>query len=162
MEEQHSPGLTLRAFLRDRRLRAEPQARGLPRRRSGRAGLRREDVAELLDVSLLWYTLFESGTSGRRFSAAFLDRVANVLQLDAVDRSTMMRLVIESDHAARDVEVQWMADRWQTMCAETAEAARRIATAQTAAGAADAALQALRTIADHLGLAVSLPDAIPR
>jgi transcriptional regulator with XRE-family HTH domain len=160
MEEPLSSGLALRAFLRARRTHADPQSLGIPIRRTGRVGLRREDVAELLDVSPLWYSLFESGTSGRRFSGAFLDRVAVVLQLDDVERMTMLRLVIGSDHAARDVEVQWMAARWQMLCAEMAEAARRIAIAQTATSAGDAALLALRAIADQLGLAITLPDAV--
>lgn len=154
-----APGLALRAFLSERRKRVDPQELGLPLRRSRRGGLRREDLAELLDVSLLWYALFESGTSGRRFSATFLKSVATVLRLDDAEYALMMRLVVESDHAAQDLEMQWMELRWKALCADAATAVRQIADAQSADRAGEAAIRAVSVIVERLGLDVSAQKA---
>ena len=52
----------LRRFLRSRRARLSPSEVGLPAVRGRRAhGLRREDVAELAEISVGWYGQFEVG-----------------------------------------------------------------------------------------------------
>jgi transcriptional regulator with XRE-family HTH domain len=117
-----SPSLSLRSFLRERRTQVRPEAVGLPMRKSrSTLGLRREDVAELLGVTPLWYSLFESGTSRRRFSGSFLERVQDVLQLDASDRAMFLNLVVCGGHAAADVEARWYALRYQTIFDTVAE-----------------------------------------
>jgi transcriptional regulator with XRE-family HTH domain len=101
-----SESSSLSTFLQERRARIAPETLGLPPpRRRSRPGLRREDVAELVDVTLYWYGLFESGTSGRRFSAAFLTRLADVLGLDDADRVTLLRLASATGALPRDVEL---------------------------------------------------------
>ncbi len=83
----------LRQFLIDARARTTPQSVGLPtdgRRRV--PGLRREEVAELIGVSEVWYARFESGRA--RMSIAALDRLADTLRLLASERTKLMKLAI--------------------------------------------------------------------
>ena len=124
------PSVKLKAFLKERRDRLRPEAFGLPRRDSRRScGLRREDIAELLGVSPLWYSLFESGTSRRRFSADFLSRLQDALQLDASDREVLIYLAVASNVAAPEVEVQWYSARLASLIDRVSDAAKRIASA---------------------------------
>lgn len=79
-------------FLRTRRARLSPTDVGLPmgsRRRT--PGLRREEVAELADVGLAWYTWLEQARDIRA-SAEVAERLAGSLQLDATERSHLFRL----------------------------------------------------------------------
>ena len=118
----------LRTFLRDRRRRIDPVSAGLPVPTGRRSiGLSRDDVAELLDVTPLWYGLFESGTSTRRFSRAFLDRVSIALRLDPTERETFFCLVVANGNAAPDVELAWSRKCWSSLMAIAADARRRIA-----------------------------------
>ncbi|TAM60892.1 EAL domain-containing protein [bacterium] len=87
----------LREFLRAHRARLRPQDVALPvqsRRRF--PGLRAEDVAELAGVSTKWYLLFENGSAKRRFSLAFIQRVASALQLGPRERARYLRLALPS------------------------------------------------------------------
>jgi transcriptional regulator with XRE-family HTH domain len=91
----------LRTFLMQHRARIGPQDVGLPA--SGRrrvTGLRREEVAELVGVSARWYEQFESGTSDRRFSSDFVQRVADALRLEGSERVTLSRLALPEVAAA--------------------------------------------------------------
>src|ERR1700727_432998 len=91
------PAVTLKAFLKGKRDQLRPEMVGLPRRTLKRSsGLRREDIAELLGVTPLWYSLFESGTSRRRFSVSFLQRVQSALRLDATEYETLVGLTVAS------------------------------------------------------------------
>lgn len=52
----------LAAFLRSHRSRLQPEDVGLPSRQRRRTpGLRREEVAELANIGVSWYTLLEQG-----------------------------------------------------------------------------------------------------
>jgi transcriptional regulator with XRE-family HTH domain len=135
---------SLTSFLRERRGRLSPAACGLPastRRRS--AGLTRADVAELLDASPLWYALFESAKPGRRFSASFVYRLAHVLRLDAADRDTLCRLVVERGLAADDLETEW---QWGRLMSAVAQASWDLAAAPTPTQALEQALEAFRAL----------------
>ncbi len=83
----------LRAFLTASRQRLHPRDVGLPvyrdRRRS--LGLRREEVSTLANVSLTWYSWFESG---RRtdVSSEFLERLACVLRLSTTETEYLFAL----------------------------------------------------------------------
>lgn len=57
-------------------------------------GLHRKDVAKLAGVSPRWYEMFERGIPRRRFSAAFVARVADALRLDAGERAALNRLAL--------------------------------------------------------------------
>ena len=79
----------LRAFLTECRSRLQPDDVGLARTTRRRvAGLRREEVAELADVSNDWYRWFESGRP-IRVSPSFLARLGHALRLDAPELLTL-------------------------------------------------------------------------
>ncbi|WP_432124533.1 helix-turn-helix domain-containing protein [Streptomyces sp. C10-9-1] len=82
----------LGSFLTSRRARVTPRQAGVPvvgRRRV--AGLRREEVAELAGVSLVYYTRLEQGRA-RNPSDAVLAALARVLRLDPAERSHLYDL----------------------------------------------------------------------
>jgi len=138
-------GSHLKAFLKERRSRISASSVGLPSR-SRRSGLRREDVAELLGVSPLWYALFESGTSRRRFSASFLQRVGEILRLNEDECETLKRLVLASGTAARDVRQLHADERSLRVMSEIAEVSHRLARAATGTEAVALAVNALRKV----------------
>lgn len=79
-------------LLRTRRERLMPELFDLPRRGRRRTpGLRREDVAELIDVSVTWYTWLEQGRA-IHISLEVAERLARVLQLNADERSHFFQL----------------------------------------------------------------------
>lgn len=85
----------LAAFLLAHRQRLTPAEVGLPsggRRRT--PGLRREEVAALSGVGLSWYTWLEQGRD-IGVSAQFLDKLAQVLKLDAAQRRHLYLLAHE-------------------------------------------------------------------
>lgn len=79
-------------FVRSARSRITPQMAGLPagsRRRT--PGLRREEVAQLSDISVTWYTWIEQGREVS-VSPAVWSRIANVLQLARAERAYLFEL----------------------------------------------------------------------
>ena len=66
----------LSVFLRNARARISPASAGLPVSRRRVAGLRAEEVAELIGVSGTWYARCESGAA--QLSIAALERLAGV------------------------------------------------------------------------------------
>jgi transcriptional regulator with XRE-family HTH domain len=88
-------------LLRSRRERLVPADVGLPagsRRRT--AGLRREEVALLANVSTTYYTFLEQGRQVRP-SAQVLDALAAALQMSAAERRYLEVLAHGGDDAAR-------------------------------------------------------------
>lgn len=82
----------LGAFLRTRRERLTPEAVGLPsgvRRRT--PGLRREEVAQLADVGLTWYTWLEQGRD-INVSPEVLCRVSRALRMQQAERDHLFVL----------------------------------------------------------------------
>ncbi|MEI7033323.1 helix-turn-helix transcriptional regulator [Streptomyces pratensis] len=91
-----NPSSELGAFLKSRRSRVAPGAVGLPvvgRRRV--AGLRREEVADLAGVSLVYYTRLEQGRA-RHPSDAVLDALARALRLRPEERAHLHDLARRS------------------------------------------------------------------
>lgn len=89
---RHWRAQELAAFLRSRREKLHPAAVGLPsgeRRRT--KGLRREEVARLLGVSLSWYTKLEQGLADSP-SPRLLGRIADVLRLSRAEQAQLLRL----------------------------------------------------------------------
>jgi hypothetical protein len=83
----------LRGFLRTIRARLQPADVNLPTRGHRRVpGLRSTEVAELAQVSAGWYEQFESGTSRRAFSLAFVRSVGSALRLNEREQATLLRL----------------------------------------------------------------------
>ncbi|HET7016923.1 MAG TPA: helix-turn-helix transcriptional regulator [Streptosporangiaceae bacterium] len=82
----------LGAFLRSRRARLSPADVGLPDWGVRRVpGLRREEVAQLANVGLTWYTWLEQGRQTRP-SASVLTAIADALRLDAHEREHLFAL----------------------------------------------------------------------
>lgn len=82
----------VRSFLKSRRARVVPETAGFHsggRRRV--AGLRREEVAALANVSIDYYTQLEQGRDLRP-SASVLAAISDALRLDASERSYLTRL----------------------------------------------------------------------
>ncbi|WP_141430631.1 helix-turn-helix transcriptional regulator [Bacillus sp. 03113] len=83
-------------FLKIRRSRLHPEKVGLPygsRRRT--AGLRREEVAQLVGVSVDWYTWLEQGRD-INVSSQVLEELGRVLQLTASERRHLFLLARQS------------------------------------------------------------------
>ncbi|HEX3465814.1 MAG TPA: helix-turn-helix transcriptional regulator [Candidatus Elarobacter sp.] len=82
----------LRRFLRSRRARLSPADVGLPAEDHRRAhGLRREDVAELAEISVGWYGQFELGRAPN-VSARTVETIGHVLRLDDAEMAYLLRL----------------------------------------------------------------------
>ena len=82
----------LGAFLRRRREALDPARLGLPRVRNRRTpGLRREEVAQLADVGVTWYTWLEQGRDINA-SAKTLSAIAIALQCNEAETRHLFRL----------------------------------------------------------------------
>jgi transcriptional regulator with XRE-family HTH domain len=75
----------LGTYLRERRARLDPATLGFSSERRRTRGLRREEVAQLANISPTWYTCLEQGRGGAP-SADALDRLARALMLSEVER----------------------------------------------------------------------------
>lgn len=84
----------IREFLASRRAKISPERAGLPLYGSRRrvAGLRREEVALLADISVEYYTRLERGEA-RGVSNDVLDAVSRALQLDEAEHAHLLDLV---------------------------------------------------------------------
>ncbi|MBA3943498.1 MAG: helix-turn-helix domain-containing protein [Herpetosiphonaceae bacterium] len=79
-------------FLRTRRARLTPEAVGLPRgSRRKTPGLRRAEVAQMVGVSVDWYTWLEQGRAITP-STQVLERLVQALRLDANERTHLFLL----------------------------------------------------------------------
>lgn len=67
-----------------------------PGQRRRTPGLRREEVAELADLSTTWYTWLEQGRNVQPSTKA-LDRIAKALQLTSAQRAYLFRLAAIAD-----------------------------------------------------------------
>lgn len=82
----------LGTFLRTRRESLDPNRLGLPRMRHRRTpGLRREEVAQLADVGVTWYTWLEQGRDIKA-SAKTLTAIATALQCNDVETQHLFSL----------------------------------------------------------------------
>jgi transcriptional regulator with XRE-family HTH domain len=94
----------LGAFLRSRRARLRPAEVGLADWGVRRVpGLRREEVAQLANVGLTWYTWLEQGRQARP-SAGVLTAIADALRLDAHEREHLFALARDPEDQARGGE----------------------------------------------------------
>src|SRR5579862_9580108 len=87
-------------LLRSRRERLAPADVGLPpgtRRRT--AGLRREEVAQLANVSVTYYTFLEQGRPVRP-SEQVLDALPTALRMTSAERGYLLALAYGPDDAA--------------------------------------------------------------
>ena len=92
----------LGTFLRTRRENLDPNRLGLPRMRHRRTpGLRREEVAQLADVGVTWYTWLEQGRDIKA-SPKTLTAIASALQCNDVETQHLFSL---AGHALPSVRV---------------------------------------------------------
>ncbi len=103
---------TLGIYLKDRRLRLDPAALGLPPTRRRTPGLRREEVAQRANISATWYTWLEQGRGGAP-SADVLDRIARALMLTDVEREHAFILGLGRSPEVRYRPVEGVAPRLQ-------------------------------------------------
>ncbi len=83
---------SLAAFLRTRRARLSPALVGLPARNRRRTpGLRREEVAELANIGVAWYTLLEQGQDVHP-SRSVLASIAQALRLSHAEEQHLFLL----------------------------------------------------------------------
>jgi len=80
-------------YLKDRRMKLDPSAFGLPSGRRRTPGLRREEVAQRANISPTWYTWLEQGRGGAP-SADVLDRIARALMLTDVEREHLFLVAL--------------------------------------------------------------------
>src|SRR5579884_2461827 len=84
--------LALADFLRSRRARLQPADVGLPERSRRRTpGLRREEVAELANIGVAWYTLLEQGSDAHP-SRQVLESLARALRLTTAEERHLFLL----------------------------------------------------------------------
>ncbi|EJN04663.1 helix-turn-helix transcriptional regulator [Herbaspirillum sp. YR522] len=86
-----TPEKTLGTYLMDRRSRLDPAAFGFSGARRRTSGLRREEVAQLANISTTWYTWLEQGRGGAP-SVDVLNRIAAGLMLTEPEREHMFLL----------------------------------------------------------------------
>ncbi len=80
-------------YLRERRSRLDPAALGYAGGQRRTPGLRREEVAQRAGISTTWYSWLEQGRGGPP-SAHALDRLAEALMLNAVEREHLFLLAV--------------------------------------------------------------------
>ncbi|GAB7128419.1 helix-turn-helix transcriptional regulator [Silvimonas sp. JCM 19000] len=87
----------LGAFLMATRQKCQPAAFGFPHGQRRRTqGLRREEVAQLADISPTWYTWIEQGRE-INVSGKALDRLALALRMDKTQRAYLFELAGQHD-----------------------------------------------------------------
>ncbi len=98
--------LALADFLRTRRARLQPSDVGLPARTRRRTpGLRREEVAELANVGVSWYTLLEQGRDVHP-SRTLLKNIAQALQLTPAEEQHLFYLAHHEPSSPVTVEAE--------------------------------------------------------
>lgn len=94
----------LAAFLRTRRARLQPEEVGLPARNRRRTpGLRREEVAELANIGVSWYTLLEQGQDVHP-SRQVLSSLSQALRLTITEERHLFLLVYGEGPGTRRTE----------------------------------------------------------
>ena len=87
---------SLGAFLKSARERTSPEQFGIKKGRRRTPGLRREEVAQLSDISTTWYTWLEQGRT-TSVSAQLLARLAQTLKLSYAERHYLFKLANQLD-----------------------------------------------------------------
>src|SRR5258707_46353 len=105
----------LAAFLRTRRTRLSPTEVGLPARSRRRTpGLRREEVAELANIGVSWYTLLEQGQDIHP-SQPVLASIAQALRLTPAEEQHLFLLAGHTLPAQVGTARCARAARWPTI-----------------------------------------------
>lgn len=95
-QSDHIRRMALGSFLKTRRQSLTPEQVSLPRTGRRRTpGLRREEVAELAQISTAWYTCLEQGRDVQA-SRATLERLASALRLNPTEKQHLLQLGSEA------------------------------------------------------------------
>ncbi|EMG28640.1 helix-turn-helix domain-containing protein [Listeria fleischmannii 1991] len=90
------------AFLMSARKRVQPEMVGLTRTKRRRtAGLRREEVAEIANIGVSWYTSIEQGKVAHP-SIQVLESIANALLLNTAEKQYLFNLAQTSEQFSHD------------------------------------------------------------
>jgi transcriptional regulator with XRE-family HTH domain len=104
--DDHERRQALAMFLRTRRARLQPAEVGMPARRRRRTpGLRREEVAELANIGVSWYTLLEQGQDVHP-SRAVLHSLAEALRLTPAETRHLFLLASQESPEKLPDEIQ--------------------------------------------------------
>ncbi|WP_163878424.1 helix-turn-helix transcriptional regulator [Paenibacillus favisporus] len=107
-------------FLKARRAQLTPEQFGLPQGHTRRRtpGLRREEVAQLADLSITWYTWLEQG---REVSASpeVLDRLSSALQLSPTEREYLYLLAGRYPVPSRDMSAYRLSPAFMNLVTST-------------------------------------------
>ncbi len=87
---------SLGEFLKSARERISPEQFGIKKGRRRTPGLRREEVAQLSDISTTWYTWLEQGRT-TSVSGHLLGRLAKTLKLSNAERHYLFKLANQLD-----------------------------------------------------------------
>lgn len=102
----------LGAYLKDRRAKLNPTDFGFSLTRRRTPGLRREEVAQLANLSTTWYTWLEQGRGGAP-SPEVLDRLVSALRLSEVEREHVYLLAVGHPPAMRNQTTEGVSPRIQ-------------------------------------------------
>ncbi|TPW27720.1 helix-turn-helix transcriptional regulator [Pararhizobium mangrovi] len=121
--------LTFAAYLRERRIRLDPEAFGIVSGRRRTSGLRREEVAQRAAISTTWYSWLEQGRGGPP-SVAVVERLARAMKFTEAEREHLYLLGLGHPPQARGVSATAVAPRQQLIldAMETCPALIRTAT----------------------------------
>jgi transcriptional regulator with XRE-family HTH domain len=109
-----APESRLGSYLKDRRIRLDPAAFGIPAGRRRTPGLRREEVAQRANISATWYTWLEQGRGGAP-SADVLNRIAAALMLTDVEREHLFLIGLGRPPEVRYTAVEGVTPRLQRL-----------------------------------------------
>jgi transcriptional regulator with XRE-family HTH domain len=101
-------------YLKDRRARLDPATLGFSMGRRRTPGLRREEVAQLSNISPTWYTWLEQGRGGAP-SAEVLNRIAAALMLTDIEREHLFLLGLGRPPEVRYRAAQGVTPRLQRL-----------------------------------------------
>jgi transcriptional regulator with XRE-family HTH domain len=96
--KQKDAGNPLAAFIRSRRLQADPAAAGFATGRRRTPGMRREELAQLAGISVTWVTWIEQGRASSVSTPTLLG-LASALKMTAAERDYLFRIAGRSDPA---------------------------------------------------------------
>ncbi len=112
MSSEDTRRLELADFLKTRRSQIQPQSVGLPSGQRRRVqGLRREEVAELAEISHTWYTWMEQGRPVS-ISLRTVGRLCEALQLNAAETEHVKMLTGHSNASTETGQVQIPPTLW--------------------------------------------------
>lgn len=114
MTENTETKSTLGTFLKAARERLSPEDLGFVRGRRRTPGLRREEVAQLCEISTTWYTWLEQGRT-ESVSSQILVKITRALRLSQAERSYLFKLAHQANENTVTEFSQQRMQHWQDL-----------------------------------------------